>query len=93
MQQLTGKGSAAGGSIAAFHLAASIHQPQVIHLLGNGGTLSQNLLAKLLEGHLSLCLISGFQLIKPFLLYGRLQQGNRTFQLRDFTFKRSNRSA
>ena len=61
VQQLTGKGSAAGGSIAAFHLAAGIHQPQVVHLLGCGGTLSQNLLAELLEGHLRLCLISGFQ--------------------------------
>ena len=92
MQQLAGESSAAGGSIAAFHLAAGIHQPQVIHLLGNGGTLSQNLLAKLLEGHLRLCLISGFQLVNPFLLYRRLQQGNRTFQLRDFIFKCINRS-
>ena len=92
VQQLTGKGSAAGGSIAAFHLAAGIHQPQIVHLLGCGGTLSQDLLAELLEGHLSLCLISGFQLVNPFLLYRRLQQGNRTFQLRDFTFKCINRS-
>ena len=74
VQQLTGKGSAAGGSIAAFHLAAGIHQPQVVHLLGNGGTLSQNLLTKLLEGHLRLCLISGFQSNYAF------QAGNAGFQ-------------
>ena len=99
MQQLAGESPSLVGSfrtggriLIILHLAAGIHQPQIVHLLGNGGTLSQNLLAKLLEGHLSLCLISGFQLVNPFLLYRRLQQGNRTFQLRDFTFKCINRS-
>ena len=75
MQQLAGESPSLVGGITAFHLAAGIHQPQIVHLLGNGGTLSQNLLTKLLEGHLRLCLISGFQSNYAF------QAGNAGFQL------------
>ena len=69
MQQLDGEGSAAGGSIAAFHLAAGIHQPQVVHLLGNGGTLSQYLLAESLETHALLGLICFLQSNYAFQLF------------------------
>ena len=91
MQQLAGESPSLVGSfrtggrvLIILHLAAGIHQPQVVHLLGNGGTLSQNLLAELLEGHLRLCLISGFQLVNPLFLYRRLQHRNRALKFADF---------
>ena len=91
VQQLAGESPSLVGSfrtggriLIILHLAAGIHQPQIVHLLGCGGTLSQNLLAELLEGHLRLCLIGGFQLVNPFFLYGRLQHRNPALKFADF---------
>ena len=75
MQQLAGESPSLVGSfrtggriLIILHLAAGIHQPQIVHLLGCGGTLSQYLLAESLETHALLGLIC-------FL------QGNYAFQL------------
>jgi len=81
---LVGSFRTGGRILIILHLAAGIHQPQIVHLLGCGGTLSQNLLAELLEGHLRLCLIGGFQLVNPFFLYGRLQHRNSALKFADF---------